>query len=569
MGKWPEFIAFFILGTINNLAYVVVGSASRSLADMFNMASYLGVITWANVLLGLIVRSANTWLLAKTSYYLRMSMATAAAVLGLLGVAFSVYVDFWFMIASVVVLGASSSFGESVLLGYTRSSDAEASIGGWSSGTGMAGVLGTSLYLLFASGFGLSNEVIFLILEAFVVVYFVTFIVYAKKKDKEKGAYKPLIPPTESSEEESQEEPEEVKQAENDKKESMWKRTKRCFVMCRSQAVQLALVYFFEYAISTGCAQLSNVDCVNIPDDTCLNFSICTLSNQSSSDSNTNCTFITGDLSPSVFASVNAFEILAWCYQFGVLLSRSSLKVVKIRRVWILTLLQAINFAVWMGQSWLRFIPSVWIQFALMVFVGLLGGAMYVNVFYNIMSGRIGPVHSSSPSSSSLCARKRGGGKGEDMIVSDGKHGQEEVEGEEREGDALYDAVSINESTSLLSAGHTSSGEGERGGEGKGREGGRKGRKGMKKGVERSHTHAKEEENGVEEDKSEGEDGRGQCDNSRYSSANDKGEVVEISQSDKELMANITALSITIGITTAALFVLLMDNTFLHYRISS
>jgi len=36
-----------------------------------------------------------------------------------------------------------------------------------------------------------------------------------------------------------------------------------------------------------------------------------------------------------------------------------------------------------------------------------------------------------------------------------------------------------------------------------------------------------------------------------------------IQETDKELCINIAAFSITIGITTAALFTLLMDNTFL------
>lgn len=80
------------------------------------------------------------------------------------------------------------------------------------------------------------------------------------------------------------------------------------------------------------------------------------------------------------FFEEHAYEILAFCYQLGVLFSRSSLSFVRIRRIWLLTGLQGANFALWLLQDEYRFLP-LWAQFPLMVFVGLLGGAMYVNVF--------------------------------------------------------------------------------------------------------------------------------------------------------------------------------------------
>lgn len=80
------------------------------------------------------------------------------------------------------------------------------------------------------------------------------------------------------------------------------------------------------------------------------------------------------------------FDDLGWRHcshlpQFGVLLSRSSVGFFQIQQIWILTGLQALNFAVWFCHALNPFLP-LWLQFVLMVQVGLLGGFMYVNVFY-------------------------------------------------------------------------------------------------------------------------------------------------------------------------------------------
>ena len=45
-------------------------------------------------------------------------------------------------------VGASSSFGESVILGFLKQYDSRL-VGGWSSGTGMAGLAGSMLYVAF------------------------------------------------------------------------------------------------------------------------------------------------------------------------------------------------------------------------------------------------------------------------------------------------------------------------------------------------------------------------------------------------------------------------------------
>jgi battenin len=53
--------------------------------------------------------------------------------------------------------------------------------------------------------------------------------------------------------------------------------------------------------------------------------------------------------------------------------------------VWILTALQAFNFVLWWFNAVYVFMP-VWVEFVTMIWVGLMGGASYVNVAYQILS---------------------------------------------------------------------------------------------------------------------------------------------------------------------------------------
>ena len=62
-GYWRNFMTFWFLGVINNLAYVVVNSAAKSLADGFGQSSMIGLILWCNIAFGIVARFGNTFLL--------------------------------------------------------------------------------------------------------------------------------------------------------------------------------------------------------------------------------------------------------------------------------------------------------------------------------------------------------------------------------------------------------------------------------------------------------------------------------------------------------------------------
>ena len=138
-------------------------------------------------------------------------------------------------------------------------------------------------------------------------------------------------------------------------KEGGGARLKRCIKLVWWPSLNLILVYFFEYVACTGGSDRAQG----------------------------------GDFKhdPNWFVR-NCYVILNFCYQLGVVISRSSLVLFKIKHIGVLTLLQFINFVLWIVQADIHFVqgyPIIWVLFVHMFYVGLLGGSSYVNVFYLVL----------------------------------------------------------------------------------------------------------------------------------------------------------------------------------------
>jgi battenin len=91
-------------------------------------------------------------------------------------------------------------------------------------------------------------------------------------------------------------------------------------------------------------------------------------------------------LASSPFTEYRAFyPFYGFLYQLGVFISRSSLSLVRVHNLYIPSLLQCGNLGLLTLQALFDFIPSVWIVFGVVFWEGLLGGAVYVNTFAEIM----------------------------------------------------------------------------------------------------------------------------------------------------------------------------------------
>lgn len=91
-------------------------------------------------------------------------------------------------------------------------------------------------------------------------------------------------------------------------------------------------------------------------------------------------------LEASPFAAFRDFyPFYGFLYQLGVFVSRSSIAFVRIRHLYLPSFLQVGNLALLTLHALFFFLPSVYLVFLIIFWEGLLGGAVYVNTFAEIM----------------------------------------------------------------------------------------------------------------------------------------------------------------------------------------
>ncbi|ORC85269.1 uncharacterized protein TM35_000361290 [Trypanosoma theileri] len=414
------------LGMINNFHYTLVLSGSTAIAESYDMKKYVTLITWANVFFGIVSRIVNAFLMPLLSYNIRVTATSVMGILAILLVSFAWdigghknVVAFVVTLIGVVFIGMAGSYGEALFLGYMERMPPK-QIGSWASGTGLSGVAASLIFLGLTSA-GLSNSHIFLISIPVLVIYWlfyffglkVPFYVPVRSAsitsidevdaqpvdgDDESGyTYKAMtnwkgMPWTNIVPAKREEKPECLKEMEREKlraamgddyvepldsdntpenaqigkcarwKRDTWPMIKEMHNFTLWNNFNLAAVYVAEYAVQFMAPFSFPCDTVKTSEN---------------------------------FWLKNSFVITQFCYQFGVLISRSSLLCLRIRYVWIMTIIQVLNAIAWFVQAKIKYMSDpnnadrelkfAFGLFAWMIFVGLMGGASYVNVFYNIL----------------------------------------------------------------------------------------------------------------------------------------------------------------------------------------
>ncbi|KAM9843091.1 battenin [Aulostomus maculatus] len=379
--QWRNWIGFWLLGLCNNFAYVVMLSAAHDIlkkqessnstaststalaADFQGVSSRNGssrydcnpvstaAVLLADILPTLIIKLFAPFLIHKLPYGVRVLFCVVMAATSFLIVSFSSTV--WMSILGVIFASSSAGLGELSFLSLTVYFSRDV-LGGWSSGTGGAGVAGALLY----SGLtqvGLSPQIT---LQIMLVVPFMMLMSY----------FFLLVPPpslpqwksreTEYTAVSSEERRGLMGASEEEEQEKLTQEARSTGTLTLSEKLHiykgllkfvlpLGLVYFAEYFINQGLMEL-------------LYF-------------------------PAFFLShAEQYRWYQTLYQIGVFLSRSSLCCVKIRKLWGLSLLQVVNALVLLLAVRYQFLPSAWLVFAIILYEGLLGGAAYVNTFYFI-----------------------------------------------------------------------------------------------------------------------------------------------------------------------------------------
>lgn len=361
--KWRNLIGFWILGLCNNFAYVIMLSAAHDIlkdqehkdnGEGHNTTttpapvneSYLecneistGAILLADILPTLIIKLTAPFFILHLSYKIRVLTCVVFSLASFLIVSYSTGI--WMSIIGVVCASISGGLGETTYFAFSSFFEKNV-ISAYSSGTGGAGIFGALSYAGLTSA-GLSPRKTLLVMTIIPVLMFISFFIVIKKPRQ--FYQKEYIVKYSEDTSSLLKEPED---ADDKIKGRLTLREKLLLLKpLMKYMIPLCIVYIAEYFINQGLYEL-------------LYFNHIWLSEK---------------------------EQYRWYqvdYQLGVFISRSSVNVFKINKLWTLPVLQCVNVAILTAQVFLRFIPNIWIIFALVLFEGLLGGAAFVNTFYKI-----------------------------------------------------------------------------------------------------------------------------------------------------------------------------------------
>lgn len=356
-------IGFWLLGLCNNYGYVIMLSAAHDLlnpdyhqADNGN-TTYAqnethsneticnpistGAILLADILPTLLVKLVAPFISIGIHY--RVIVTVILASLSFIITSFST--AHWMTFVGVICASFSSGLGEPTFLSYSSFFDKNV-ISTWSSGTGAAGVVGA---LSYASLTHLVNPRTALLIMLIVpVILSITFWILIEHPTSNQLICSSTLCSSEMEPMLQDSVNLSAKETPFISKHYTFRGKLALIKPLLKYMIPLGLVYFAEYFINQGLMEL-------------LYF-------------------------PNAL-KLNQAELYRWYqvdYQFGVLISRSSVNCFQIHKLWILPILQFINLIFLLTEVRFAFIPSIWLVLFIILYEGLLGGSAYVNTFYKI-----------------------------------------------------------------------------------------------------------------------------------------------------------------------------------------
>lgn len=359
-------IAFWLFGLINNVLYVIILSAAQDLVGSLPK----GVVLLADVLPSFLTKLVAPYFIHRVPYNVRILVFIALSATGMCMVALTPATESVAVkLVGVVLASLSSGGGELSFLGLTHYYG-HVSLAGWGSGTGAAGLVGAGLYVVMTEWWGFSVRDSLLFSACLPAIMFVSFFVVLPHGPLNQGKRKgyDAVPERDLEEEEVQDMPQSTASsallapgpsvastaysthapAENASFGNNLRRAKALFF---PYMFPLLLVYVAEYTINQGVSPT-----------------------------------LLFPLEESPFQEFRGFyPFYGFLYQVGVFISRSSTPWFRIHHLYLPSMLQVGNLILLTLHALFFFIPSVYIVFVIIFWEGLLGGAVYVNCFAEIM----------------------------------------------------------------------------------------------------------------------------------------------------------------------------------------
>ncbi|KAH7306026.1 BTN1-like protein [Stachybotrys elegans] len=345
-------LAFWLLGLVNNVIYVIVLSAAQDLVG----SAPKGLVLLADVMPSLLLKTLAPYAVQRIPYAARVLLCVALSAAGMVLVAAAGSLSV--KVLGVALASVSSGGGELSFLGLTHYYG-HVALAGWGSGTGAAGLIGAGLYVVLRDWWGFSVRASLLFSACLPVMMLVSFFGVLPRKALRRGDVQPpsyeRVPGRES-----EDVPPHAASAllepvpsvsEAARARSIGENMRRTRQLVVPYMVPLFLVYLAEYTINQGVAPT-----------------------------------LLFPLEQSPFAEYREFyPFYGFLYQLGVFISRSSIAVFRVHDLYSPALLQVGNLAFLTAHATLFFLPSVYVVFAVVFWEGLLGGATYVNCFAEMM----------------------------------------------------------------------------------------------------------------------------------------------------------------------------------------
>lgn len=371
--KYCFWFLFFFMGLINNIGTVLILSGAQRLSKEMGMNSLMGLYPIATIICSSAARLFNSKFLINISHkkriiFLSFYLFTAYIALFVIlrlfkGTTEHQTLGFCLTLIPSFIIGTGYAFGESTILGYLKAFPKDL-VGGWSSGTGLSGLIGACLNLVCKS-VNIDLQYLYIGTSPAPLFYFVLFIIVENlKKDYDKeiangNILGPLQPdqvvPSENNET-SKDEESQNQSTETKNKEMSFSNLSAAFGAGYHIILNLGFVYFLEFtALNSISERITHKPDLKHKD-------------------------------------INIYEAFCMCYNIGVFVSRSSLPLVrKIKKAWIFSVCQIVNFTILVLDFYFNILQDYYIRFPMLLELGFFGGGAYAACFYHILNSTVIP----------------------------------------------------------------------------------------------------------------------------------------------------------------------------------
>ena len=423
--KYQLFALFFFLGVLNHLGTILVMTGGRLLAKQLDMIDYVPIYTSVSTIFNLAIRLLNSKFCLKVSYKKRVIIICLLNVFGYASM-FGVLklhegplhdmkeICFILSFIPCFLLGASYAFGESAMIAYLRLFP-KTLIGGWSSGTGVSGIISGSLNFLTQLFGSFSLDILYLVLTPvgplYIIFFFWTYKLLKKDLDIPSGEIIRDTSVNTSSQNEKEDKNNAINTEENlldDKGETeeeqksqvdstnvddvnKLNKTMSCenfkavMKMCGRTIINLGIIYF-SYFICISCLVIRDCDKIDIPFLPLEDIKNGTINTTYYKNETTNETEI---ITYEKYRK-GKFEFINLFFQFGMFTAKTLIKLVrKIKPIEIFTGSIFGITAIYFVQYYTGFMPY-WAFPIVNYILGCFSGGTYSGAFYSILhSGKV------------------------------------------------------------------------------------------------------------------------------------------------------------------------------------